>query len=49
VAPHHAGDADVGGAGFGDRRLRQKNERLRMQRDILSDLCRNPDMSFRFI
>ena len=34
-------------------RLRQENERLRMERDIFRkvdrDLCRNPDMSFRFI
>ncbi|MBR1360321.1 transposase [Bradyrhizobium sp. AUGA SZCCT0045] len=34
-------------------RLRQENERLRMERDILEkvdrDLCRNPDMSLRFI
>ncbi|WP_456791509.1 IS3 family transposase [Bradyrhizobium sp. USDA 4506] len=34
-------------------RLRQENERLRMERDILkksiANLCRNPDMSFRFI
>jgi transposase-like protein len=34
-------------------RLRQENERLRMERDILKkvdrDLCRNPDMSFRFM
>ncbi|NEV01842.1 hypothetical protein [Bradyrhizobium uaiense] len=32
--------------------LRLENERLRMERDILKncrDLCRNPDMSFRFI
>ncbi|MGY4167597.1 IS3 family transposase [Bradyrhizobium sp. USDA 4529] len=33
-------------------RLRQENERLRMERDISKkvdrDLCRNPDMSFRF-
>ncbi|WP_229193867.1 IS3 family transposase [Bradyrhizobium acaciae] len=34
-------------------RLREENERLRMERDILkksiANLCRNPDMSFRFI
>ncbi|WP_342724158.1 IS3 family transposase [Bradyrhizobium sp. B097] len=34
-------------------RLREENERLRMERDILKksnrDLCRNTDMSFRFI
>jgi hypothetical protein len=34
-------------------RLREENERLRMERDILKkvdrDLCRKPDMSFRFI
>lgn len=33
--------------------MREENERLRMERDILKkvdrDLCRNPDMSFRFI
>lgn len=35
VAPYHAGNADVGGPGFEIARLRQENERLRMQRDIL--------------
>ncbi|WP_271501029.1 hypothetical protein [Bradyrhizobium sp. CCBAU 11357] len=36
MAPHHAGDADVGGPGSEIARLRPENERLRMERDIFT-------------
>jgi len=35
VAPDHPGDADVGGPGSEIAQLRQENERLRMERDIM--------------
>lgn len=38
MPPHHAGDADVGGPGFGDGQVAQENKRLRMERDILKNL-----------
>ncbi|MEY9120504.1 hypothetical protein [Bradyrhizobium yuanmingense] len=35
VAPDQPGDADVGGPGSEIAQLRQENERLRMERDIM--------------
>src|SRR6266404_3044587 len=53
VAPHYAGDADVGGPGFGDRPVapgeRTAAHGARHFKKVDRDLRRNPDMSFRFI
>ncbi|MHB0773826.1 transposase [Bradyrhizobium sp. 1.29L] len=40
---HHAGDADVGGRGFGDRPLRQENERLRLERHLKKSSVKKPN------
>ncbi len=53
AAPHHASDADVGGPGLGDRPVtpgeRTSAHGARHFKKVDRDLCRNPDMSFRFI
>ena len=53
AAPHHAGDADGGGPGFGDRPAapgeRTAAHGARHLKKVDRDLCRNPDMRFGFV
>ena len=53
AAPHHAGDADVGGPGLGTRPAapgeRTAAHGARHYKKVDRDLCRNTDMSFSFI
>jgi hypothetical protein len=53
VAPNHAGAADVGGPGFGTRSAapgeRTAAHGARRLEKVDRDLCRDTDLSFRFV